>query len=401
MTDYRERYKNEIKQIRDAVKEKKEGRLFGRNIISSAASWQHYIERRKLDGMTDEQIDAHIDYELYICDRNQKLSETRRTKRTQTTKAVVQTKTKKQKIQDEKFGAALAAGARVTELSLSKTHWEVGRGIEIAKGVLDYQVHWVLAAAADKIFRKHSKWFAEFLKIDEEGRREPKKYVISLSEHEIKEFLNRSDIKSKELFDAVMRIPELSLIGKIKLPSVLVRSGWSEIALYKDNLCGIAVASKTTFPQYLYGQKKRGRGAGEIENVFVFIFSNEFGKNFFRNAMSRKGVKLLPDRLFKLKPKAQELFFIMFWNNGLIMFNTEQISKKLGLEWPVKDLYSRVQYIEDLLNILYYDGLINKPHPQGKTIETRSWTVVIKKKYLNPKKLPKTYHWPLQLLQIL
>ncbi len=90
----------------------------------------------------------------------------------------------------------------------------------------------------------------------------------------------------------------------------------------------------------------KGKGIGKEEPVFILTFSNDYGLAFVQNAMHRDGGQLQDHRLFRLDPKAQELFQAVRWRERqVVILNTEQISKICGFIWPPKDLKDRIRRI--------------------------------------------------------
>lgn len=132
MSGYEERYKNETKQIRDAVKEKKEGELFGKNIIY----WQGLIKRygRLPDAVTDYEIGRRVHQYIY---KDQELS---KAKGTLTSKAVVQTKTK-----------GLSVSERFTNYYFGQLKLKGVEAYKVRGQKLDYKTMWIVDFLSTKI----------------------------------------------------------------------------------------------------------------------------------------------------------------------------------------------------------------------------------------------------------
>ncbi|MBL7082646.1 MAG: hypothetical protein ISS41_03305 [Candidatus Aminicenantes bacterium] len=295
---------------------------------------------------------------------------------------------------DKKFLKALEAGARMAETSISKIHWDIGQEkIKVTPKRLDYQIHWVLDCASDLIAQE--KWFEQVFKENLTVRNpkfleEPHHYIVVIEYGIFRDFVGR-EIKVKEAVDIFLRVPEVILTSepnKVKIPLYFGDERWGEIGLYKDNICGVAIAYEDKFEQHRSNRKLRGRGVGKEEPVFILVFSNEYGRYFVKNAMHRKGTQLQDPNLYKLDPKAQELFQSVRWNNGLIVLNTESISRIVGWTWPVKRiqrLYERVDNCRKILKILKENEFINyddKTYELGRTIDRKAWRFFVRKRKL-------------------
>ncbi len=278
---------------------------------------------------------------------------------------------KRKKKGEEKFKKAILAGARVTEKSLSKIVWDIAHDkIEISSlRRWDYQIYWALQCVADLIAQE--KYFgqifdtptairtAKFQELEKAHR-----YLVIIEYKTFIDFLGRKDIGTEKAKEIFLKLPEIILTaknGKAKIPFCLSDNNWTDIHLYKDNICGVAIASMNeNYSEHRSERKLRGQGGEKEEPVFVLIFSTDYGKAFVKNAMNRKGAQLQDHRLFKLDPKAQELFQAVRWREGQeIMLNTEQISKICGFVWPPSNIRERVSRIRKILGILKDNGFIN------------------------------------------
>jgi len=290
---------------------------------------------------------------------------------------------------DKKLRKAIEAGARMAETSISKIHWDIGHGkISVTSKRLDYQIHWVLNCAADLIAQE--KWFAQVFNENLTVRspkfsEEPHRYIVVIEYENFKKFVGR-EMKVKEAMEIFLKVPEVILTakaGKVKIPLYFGDERWGDIGLYKDNICGVAIAhKKEEFGEHRSERKLRGKGAGKEEPVFILVFSNDYGHIFVKNAMDRDGTQLQDSELYRLLPEAQELFQSVRWKRDLIALNTEQISKTVGWVWPPKDFKDRVYRIRKLLKILHGNKFINRPTENGKTWETKAWVFYVRKRKL-------------------
>jgi len=291
--------------------------------------------------------------------------------------------------QNLKLRKALEAGARMAEISSSKIAWDKGHGrIKVVSGKLDYRMHQILDCVADKIAQKH--WFGQVLGFKSKPiTKEPDRYMVIIEAHEFKNFIENQSLTNKYLIKMFKEVPKIVLDGNTKIPYPISENKWLDIHFYEDNICGLAVAyEKDEFKEYRSNKKQRGKGAGIEEPVFILLFSNPYGLAFFRSAMRRRGTQIQDPRLYRLSPKAQELFQAIRWNNGLIAVNTEQASKMMNLTWPVKgrkNLYKRVNLVRKTLRILKDNEFINykdEAFEKGERVERKAWTFYVRKRKL-------------------
>ena len=295
---------------------------------------------------------------------------------------------------DRKLRKAIEAGARMVEVSISKIHWDIGhKKIKVTSKRLDYQIHWVLNCASDLIAQE--KWFAQIFNENltvrsPKFKEEPHRYIVIIEYRNFKKFVGR-EMKVKEAIDIFLKVPDVTLTaetGKAKIPLYFAGGQWADIHLYKNNICGVAIAYESEeFQEYRSDKKLRGKGTGREEPVFILLFSNEYGRAFVKNAMNRDGTQLQDHRLYRLKGEVQDLFQAIRWKNDLIALNTEQISKIVGWIWPPKNFYDRIYRIRKLLKILHENGFINKPTEHGKKIEKKAWVFYIRKRKLIGKEI--------------
>jgi len=293
---------------------------------------------------------------------------------------------------EEKFKKAILAGARITEKSLSKIGWDIAHDkIKISLEIKwDYQIYWALQCVANLIAKE--KYFGQIFNTPTEIRfakfhEEPHRYFVVVEYKTFINFLGRKDISTEKATEIFLKLPDIILTakdGKTKIPFCLANNNWTDINLYKDNICGVAVATKTYHTEHRSERKMKGKGVGKEEPVFILIFSNDYGKAFVENAMNRKGAQLQDHRLFRLDPKAQELFQAIRWRESQrIILNTEQISKTCGFVWPTSNIRERVSRIRKILGILKDNGFINydqKSCEKGKEMGRKAWIFYIAKR---------------------
>lgn len=302
-------------------------------------------------------------------------------------------KLSKQEKQDEKFRRAIMAGAKLGETSLSKIAWGVAhKKIEVTSGKLDYRVHQVINCASHLIAQ--NQWFTLVMGsgVEEKkgsigiGKRE--RPFVAIPYKTFKDFVDDQSLKTKEVVEIFKKVPEVILEGKTKIPCCSEDENWMDITLYKDNICGLAIAyGNEEFGRYRSDRKLRGRGHKKEEPVLILIFSNAYGLALFSHAMNRKGTQLLKSGFYHLKKEAQELFHAVRWQNGLIILNVEQASIAMNLSWPLKhksDLYRRVKFIKEIFRVLKDNKFINysddlKKFEQGQTIEKKTWKFYVRK----------------------
>jgi len=285
---------------------------------------------------------------------------------------------------DQKLRKALEAGARMAEISSSKIAWDKGHDkLKVTSGKLDYRAYQVLDCAADLIAQEH--WFGYVLgSWDKPNIKEPDRFLVPISYRGFLNFINdKHNLDTEDVIEIFKKVPKVILEGEVDIPYCLADRHWLRIKLYEDNICGLAIALESDeFVQYRSNRQLRGKGAGKEEPVFILLFSSPYGLAFFRNSMNRKGTQLQDPKLYRLPPRAQELFQSVRWKTDLIALNTEQISKTLDWIWPPKDFHDRVKRIRRVLNILYKNGFITKPTERGKTTKTKAWVFYIRKKKL-------------------
>ena len=159
------------------------------------------------------------------------------------------------------------------------------------------------------------------------------------------------------------------------------------INLFKDNFCGVAIANEhKEFYEHRSNRKLRSKGAGIEEPVFVFLFSNPYGKTFFRNAMKWNGRQLQNPDLYKLPPNAQNLFQAIRWKkdqkNNEIILGIERMSRIMNLKWPPHKMRERANRIRKALKELFQNGFIIKPIESGEFSKDKVWMFQVDKKYL-------------------
>ena len=287
--------------------------------------------------------------------------------------------TKKEK-QDRKFKKALLGGARLVERSISKVGWDLAHGkVKVISGKLDYRSWQILDCAADKIAQ--DTWLPEVMfgkkmkPSDMEGK------TVIISAKEFKDYIGDHNISNKNLIKIFEDLPKATLKGEVAIPFYTSEYQWVMVDFYVDNICGVAIAHESDeFGEYRSKRKLRGKGSGKEEPVFALIFSNTYGQAFFHHAQKREASQLLNQKLYELKPDAQELFQVVRWNEkGPIIMNVEEVSITVGWIWPPEDIYDRVRRCQDLLILLYKKKFINRPIERGKTAESRSWLFYISK----------------------
>lgn len=287
-----------------------------------------------------------------------------------------------------KFRKALESGAKIVEKSISKIAWDLGgEKLKVVSGKLDYQTFQIIDCIADRIAEKPQFAIALGLK-DADDLNDPDRLLTVLTCSQIKQFLNSQNISNKKIREIALRLPKLVFEGKVKIP-IAVEGRWLEIDTYTDNFCGVAIANeKEEFYNYRSDKKLRGRGSDIEEPVFVFLFTNAYGKMFFRNAMRRMGTQLQNPKLYTLPPKPQELFQTIRWKGTKdnIELGIERISKMIGLKWPPIRMNERANRIRKILAILWMKGFITKPVERGKLSKEKVWLFRIDKKYLLPKR---------------
>jgi hypothetical protein len=290
----------------------------------------------------------------------------------------------KKEIQDRKLRRALEAGARMAEISLSKIAWDIGHDkIKVTSGKLDYRAYQVLDCAADLIAQKH--WFGCVIcSWDKPKTEEPDRFIVPISYSQFLDFIgDKHNLDTEDVKRIFKRVPEIILEGEVDIPYCLSDRRWLRINQYIDNICGVAIASESKeFDKYRSDRSLRGKGSGKEEPVFILLFSSPYGLAFFRNAMRRKGTQLQDPRLYRLPPKAQELFQSVRWKTDLIALNTEQISRTLDWVWPPKDFHDRVKRIRRVIEVLHENGFITKPTERGKTAKTKAWVFYVRKRKL-------------------
>lgn len=295
-------------------------------------------------------------------------------------------KIEKRKKQDTKLRRAIEAGARAVAKSTSKIAWDIGHDkVRVVQGKLDYRIHQILDCAHDRIAQGH--WFGQALGLTDSAiTKEPDRYIVIIESSKFKNFIANQNLSNKYLCKEFKKLPKIVLEGDTKIPFCMSKNKWLDIHLYEDNICGLAVAYESEeFEEHRSDRKLRGKGAGEEEPVFILFFSNPYGLAFFRDAMRRKAAQLQDPDLYRLPPRAQELFQAVRWKNDLIVLNTEQASKTMNLKWPVKNiqrLYERVALIRKMLKLLKDNEFINyndETYEQGKTIEKKAWGFYVRK----------------------
>ncbi len=289
-----------------------------------------------------------------------------------------------------KLKKALELGARAVEKSISKIAWDLGNEkIKVVSGKLDYLTYQIIDAVADNIAQKP--WIAHALGLrDADDPNEPDRLLTVLTCSQIKSFLENQNISNKKIKEIALRLPLLVFDGKAKIPIAGENGEWKLINLtYRDNFCGVAIANQEKeFSKYRSGKKLRGKGSDIEEPVFIFLFTNAYGKTFFRNAMRRNGCQLQNPELYKLNPKAQELFQSIRWKGtgDDIELGIETISRMMNLKWPPHKMRERANRIRKILAILWMEGFITKPFERGGFAKDKVWWFRINKKYLLPKR---------------
>jgi hypothetical protein len=293
-------------------------------------------------------------------------------------------KMRKTEKRNEKLKRALEAGALVAERSLSKVVWDIAHNkVKVVSGKLDYRSYQILNCASDKIAQ--NEWFSKILFPNIAPNKNKtinnESLLVFISATEFKKYINDQTISNKNIIKIFEDLPKATLKGEVIIPLYYPEYQWVRVGCYMDNICGVAIAWETkSFEKYRSKKKLRGKGSGEEEPVFALIFSNAYGQAFFRNAQKREAGQLINQRIYKLKPDAQELFQAVRWNEGSpIILNIEEISRAVGWVWPSQDIYDRVERCQKLLDILYENNFINKPVLRGKNIEERSWLFFISK----------------------
>lgn len=306
------------------------------------------------------------------------------------------TSPKKEKKRRENLRRALLGGARAVEKSISKIAWDAGQGkIKVSAQRLDYQVHWVLNCAADLITQEY--WLlpaafdgvitinnprvivkkAEKYWWNDMSNSSRGSYDVVIDYRTFRKFLGRNDISTDKALEIFLKVPEVILTaeaGTAKIPYYFNDGRWGDIRLYKDNICGLSIASEDpTFSQYRSTRRLRSRGAGREEPVFILTFTNAYGRAFVQNAMHRETCQLQDHALYRLRPEAQTLYQAVRWRSQNIRLNTEQISKIIGWVWPPKNYHDRVVQIRRTLKILHEAGYITKWRELGKTLKRKAW----------------------------
>ncbi len=281
---------------------------------------------------------------------------------------------------------ALESVSRVVEKSISKIAWDLGGDkLKVTSGKLDYQTHWIMDTIANKISKTPQSSEALGLK-NADDPADPERLLTVLTCSEIKSFLKNQNISNKKIKELALRLPDLIFFGKVKIP-IAIENRWLIMNLYKDNFCGVAIANEhKEFFEYRSKKKLRSKGAGIEEPVFVFIFTNPYGKTFFRNAMKQSGRQFQNPKLYKLSPNAQNIFQAIRWKkdqtNDDITLGIERLSRIMNLKWPTTNIRKRVGRIREALKELYKNGFIIKPLETGEFSKDKVWIFKVDKKYL-------------------
>ena len=286
----------------------------------------------------------------------------------------------------DKFKKIPESVGRTVEKSISKIAWDLGGDkIKITSGKLDYQTHWIMDVIADKIAKTPQISKALGLK-NADDPADPERLLTVLTCSEIKSFLKNQNISNKKIKELALRLPDLIFFGKVKIP-IAIENRWLIMNLYKDNFCGVAIANEhKEFSEYRSKKKLRSKGAGIEEPVFVFLFTNAYGKTFFRNAMKWNGRQLQNPKLYKLSPNAQNLFQAIRWKkdqiNDDITLGIERLSRIMNLKWPPDQMRKRVIQIRKALEELCENGFSIKPLETGEFSKDKIWIFKVNKKYL-------------------
>lgn len=275
---------------------------------------------------------------------------------------------------------------RIVEKSISKITWDLGGDeLKITSGKLDYQTHWIMDAIANKIARNPQIPKALGLE-NADDLNDPERLLTVLTCSEIKSFLKNQNIGNRKIRELALRLPDLIFFGKVKIP-IAIEGRWLILDFYKDNFCGVALANEhKEFYEHRSDRKLRSKGAGIEEPVFVFIFTNPYGKTFFRNAMRWNGRQLQNPKLYKLSPNAQNIFQAVRWKkdqkNNEIILGIERMSRIMNLKWPPIRMNERVVRIRRALKELHENGFIIKPIESGEFSKDKVWMFQVDKKYL-------------------
>jgi len=296
----------------------------------------------------------------------------------------------KDKPKDQKLIESVKAGSKVVEKSLSKVAWDVGQDkIQVTQGKLNYKSHRVLDTCADKVAK--GTWLMKltgenFWKIGSQQvvvDRDGECYMVIVTASEYREFISKPNLSNIQVCKDFEALPEIVLKGDLLVP---IAGSWITITGYKDNICGLLLAHEggDEAEAWRSKRKQRGRGAGEEEPVFILLFSNAYGKAWFKNAMNREDTQLQGREIYTIEPGAQDIFFAQRWYRDMIILDAEIASRILNLKWPTSNLRERVMRVESYLEILYTEGYITKPTKKGKHINRRTWIYwIAKRHYLN------------------
>lgn len=338
---------------------------------------------------------ANVDYrDFCLCDK-QSFEKAQRITRADIIHEETKSGTQMNKTALEKrnrnFIEAVKDGKKIVEKSLSKVVWDIGSEKIIVTGNqrLDYQVIWALHCASD--FVANDEWFGEMAGLTDRKKslhEESGNYYVVIPYKRFKDFVGR-DISVQEAIGIFRKLPKVILLAAAddRSAKLLVGGKWTRVPIYEDNICGVAIAQeREKYDQYRSDETiERGPSAGTEEPVFVLFFSSLYGKAFVKSAKERKGCRLQDTEMYRLNPRAQELYEAVRWRGirDVVILNMERISTIVGWKWPIdgrKKWFKRKEMCQKILDILYEEGFITRPMPKGKKLENIHWVFYVRQK---------------------
>lgn len=319
---------------------------------------------------------------------------------------------------DKKFLDAMNAGARIVEKGIGKVLFEIGKGNITNTGQrLDYKRIQVLHCVSDLVAK--NEWFplvtgmshipenTQLAKDKDDGS-----YIVIIPFSYHKNFINDKNMKVQEAIDIFISMYRIGFESVVKDKPIKINIGgkWKDVIFVGDNICGVLIASEHPTLNDIRSVRKKLRGrpresklirrfeedeekgkyleiGDREEPVFILVFSNKLGRSYIESAKERQGCRLHYSEMYRLDGRAQELFeSVCWWGNKIpIHLNMEYISRVVGWKWPVKNLprlSERRKSCQRLIDILYEEGFIAKPFPDGKPTgkgEKTCWHFFVRK----------------------